>query len=416
MALTSIGFQKTPARPVQITFAANTNLPNPNQTLGLIGHMGPTSGAPVSGVASGSSVPYSVVPMANVADPVAGATEANAKFGAGSELAKMVIAAINANFDEGNANFPMITCVPLAQTDVGFGAANVAGTPAALAACDKFECEFLVSPYDGAVDPQPVNNPLTKLLITQATAMSGPSRVQNNQFGTFAVTLNRSVTSPANLPKYDTQYITTAWLRDTNTRVYSIGEDAAAYAALVAGGVVPFNSVDDTIIGGVAAPSSMNDWITVGAGLESEAALNQGWTPLRVLPTGDVAIVRSVTARLTSDGTTPVLSYYDVQDFQVLYFLRKAIKQRYSQPDFTNVKLSEQKLKDGKAAVVALLSSFEDQGMVQAVAQLAPLVQVQGNATDRSRMDVFVPTNVVPNLHVIATNLQATTEFDVVSA
>lgn len=414
MALTNIGFQKTPARPVQISFAANTNLPNPNQTLGLIGHMGPTEGAAVSGVASGSAIPYSVVPLSNVADPVAGATEANAKFGQGSELAKMVIAAIKANASLGNSNFPQITAIPLAQTDADFGPLNAASVPKGLAAADKFECEFLVSPYDGAIAATPVGNPLTQLLITQATAMSGPSRVQNSQFGTFAVALNRAVTDPALLPKYDTQYFTGAWLRDTSTRTYSVAEDAAAYAAILAGNTVPFNPVDNAPIGSMPVPAVQTDWITVGAGLESEACLNQGWSPLRVLPAGQVAIVRSVTSRLTTgDGVTSVLSYYDVQDFQVLYFFRKAVFQRFNQTDFTNQKASASKARVTKTEVVRLASSFEDQGMFQAVAQLAPLVEVQVNATDRSRFDVFVPVNVVPGLHVIATNMQATTEFDV---
>jgi phage tail sheath gpL-like len=411
MALTSIGFQKTPARPVEVTFAANTNLPNPNQTLGLIGHMGPTGGAAVSGVASGSSVPYSVVPMANVADPVAGATEANAKFGEGSELAKMVIAAIKANFELGSSNFPQITCVPLAQTDADFGTLNVAGTPSGLAAADKFECEFLVSPYDGQ------GSVLTLQLVAQARAMSGATRVQNSQFGTVAVAFNRSVADPTTLVKYDSQFLSPAWLRDSDVAApKSIGEMAAAYAAILGANAIPFNPVDNNEIGDVLAPAKQSDWITVGAGLESEAALLRGWSPLRVLPNGSVAIVRSVTSRLTTgDGVTSVLSYYDVQDFQVLYFFRKAVVNRFNQTDFTNQKASQGEAKLARNEIIRLASAFEDQGMFQAVEQLAPLIQVERNAVDRSRFDVFIPVNVVPGLHVIATNVQATTEFDVVT-
>lgn len=413
MALTSIGSQKTPARPVEITFAAQGGLPNPNQTLALIGHMGPTGGAPVSGAASGSAVPYVPVVISNISDPTAGATEVNAKFGAGSEMAKMVIAAIKANFDEGNSNFPLITCVPLAQTDAGFGPLNVASTPAALAACDKFEAEFLVSPYDGAIDPAPVNNPLTQQLITQAQAMSGATRVQNGQFGTVAVAANAAVADGATLPKYDSQYFSGAWLRDS-APADSLAERAARYAAILGGNLIPFNPVDNAVIGDQAAPTKMADWITVGAGLESEAALNRGWSPLRVMPNGNVAIVRAVTARLyQSDGVTALTAYYDVQDFQVLYFFRKAVAARFNQPDFTNKKASAGEAKLAKNEVVRLASSFEDQGMFQQVALLAPQIQVERNVSDRSRFDVFIPVNVVPGLHVIATNVQATTEGDV---
>jgi phage tail sheath gpL-like len=418
MAVTSIGFQKTPARPTEITFAANTNLPDPNQTVGLIGHMGPTGGAAVSGVASGSAVPYSVVPMSNVAESVAGATEANAKFGEGSELAKMVIAAIKANEAVGSSNFPQITCIPLQQTDADFGELNVALKPKGLAAADKFECEFLVSPYDGE------DTVLGDQLEEQAQTMSGATRVQNGQYGTISVAFNRSVQDPSTLHKYDSQFICPAWLRDISdgsnpsfaAPAKSVAEMAAAVAAIMASGTVPFNPQDDKVMGDIDAPSNSEDWITVGAGLESEAALGRGWTPIRVLPNGDVSLVRTVTSRLTTgDGVTQVLSYYDVQDFQVLYFFRKAIVNRLNQPDFKNVKNSAQKRIDAKNAVVKLASDFEDQGMLQAVAQLAPLIVVEQNATDRSRMDIFIPVNVVPGLHVVATNIQATTEFDVIT-
>ena len=403
MALTSIGFQKTPARPVEITFAANGGLPNPNQTLGLIGHMGPTSGA-----GSGSAIPYQVVVINNVADATAGAAEANAKFGAGSELAEMVIAAIQANEAEGNANFPQITCVPLAQSDTDFGTPNGAGVGAALAACDKFECEFLVSPYDGN------NQTLTNKLIAQAKAMSAAGRFQNGQYGTIAVAANLSVTDPSTLFKYDTQYLSPVWLRDTGSNPYSLGELAAAYAALLGGNLVPFNPVDNSQVGDVTAPANNADWITVGAGLESESCLNQGWTPLRVLPNGQVAIVRSVTSRLTTgDGVTAVTAYYDVQDFQVLYFFRKTVAARFNQPDFTNVKASQGEATLARSEVIRLASEFEDQGMFQNVAGLAPQIVVERNASDRSRFDVFIPVNVVPGLHVIASNVQATTVGDV---
>lgn len=411
MALTSIGFQKTPARPVEITFAAEGGLPNPNQTLCLIGHMGAVSGgAPVSGIPSGTAVAYIPITINNVADPTAGANEANGYFGEGSELAKMVIAAIQANFQQGNANFPQIKCVPLAQVDTDFGPNNGAGVPKALAACDTFEAEFLVSCYDGQNQQA-----LTSALVQQAQAMSGPARVENGQYGTIAVAANQDTVSPATLFRYDSQYLSPIWFRDTATsKPKSLGELAAAYAAILGGNLIPFNPLDNSVIGDIEAPVTMTDWITVGAGLESESCLGRGWTPIRVMPNGDVAIVRSVTARLFQpDGVTAVQAYYDVQDFQVLYFFRKAVKARYSQPDFTNVKASSGEAKLARSEVIRLASAFEDQGMFQNVAGLAPKVKVERNASDRSRFDVFIPVNVVPGLHVIATNVQATTEGDV---
>lgn len=410
MALTSIGIQKTPGRPTEVTFAAAGGLPNPNQTINLIGHMGPTGGIAVSGVASGTAVPYNVTTINNVSDPTAGATEANAKFGLGSELAKMVIACIKANASIGASNFPMIIATPLAQADVDFGPLNGAGIPAALAAAERVESEFLVSPYDGN------GQTLTEQLVTAATLMSGATRTQNGQYGTIGVAANMSVQDPSTLFKYDTQYLSAVWFRNSAPAL-SIAELAAAYAGTLGGNAVPFNPLDGLQIGSIAAPASNSDWITVGAGLESESSLNRGWTPLQVLPNTNVVVVRSVTTRITTgDGVTATTAYYDVQDFQVLYFLRKAVVSRFNQPDMQRVKASNAEGKIVRGEVIAILSLLEDQGMLQAVEQLSPQVVLERNVSDRSRFDVFIPVNVVPGLHVIASNISAGTQFDSFSA
>jgi len=155
----------------------------------------------------------------------------------------------------------------------------------------------------------------------------------------------------------------------------------------------------------------------VGAGLESEAVLNKGYTPLWVTPNGEVAFVRTVTGRLSTDGSgdAPVTAYYDVQDFQVLYFWRKTLYTRFSQPDFKQRKASAGAAQDVKSEAIRLATAFEDQNMFQAVGLLAKQFKVERNISDRHRFDVLTPVNVIPGLHVIATNVRATTEFDTVT-
>lgn len=77
MALTSIGQQKTPGRPVEITFAPELGLPSDSQQLLLIGRS-----------ASGTTGVNTIIQVNNVADVAAAEAEAELKFGAGSELAK----------------------------------------------------------------------------------------------------------------------------------------------------------------------------------------------------------------------------------------------------------------------------------------------------------------------------------------
>lgn len=393
MALTSIGSQKTPGRPVEITFDADLGLPSDLQELCLIGH-----------AASGATGINTVITINNVADLSAASGEVATKFGDGSELALMVLAAVRAN--SGGSTFPAIKCVPLDSTETAFGTSD-----AALTAASKVKAEFLVSCYDG------MDSTLRDSLKDTALLMSGAQRVHNNQFGTFGVVFNRSESDPSNLDMFDTQFVIGVWLPDTGTPAYSIGEMAAAAAAKMASNLIPFNPLDSVTIVGIDAPENTSDWPTVGAGLESETALNKGWTPLFVKPNGEVAFVRTVTGRISADGTgVPVVqSYYDVQDFQVLYFWRKTVFTRFSQPDFKQRKASADTGKEIKSECIRLATAFEDQQMFQAVSLLSKSFQVEKNVSDRHRFDVKTPVNVIPGLHVIATNVVATTEFDVVT-
>lgn len=395
MALTSIGQQKTPGRPVEITFDGETGLPSDQQELLLIGHAAP-----------GTTGTDSVIVISNVASVEGASTEASAKFGAASELTKMIVAAVRAN--SGGSTFPAIKVVPLTSTETSI-------PQAAQNAILRVKAEYVVSPYD--MQSQATRDILKSL----AQTMSGAQRTSNNQFGTIGVAANMAVSDPSLLFKFDTQFLEGAWFRDTGTgqdlNAYLLAEVAAAQAAILASNGVPFNPVDDLTIPGIPAQKKTSDWITVGAGLESETCLNQGWTPLYTKPNTEVAFVRSVTGRLSADGTgTPVVtSYYDVQDFNVLYFWRKTLYTRFRQPDFTRRKASAGVAALIKSEAIRLARLFEDQGMFQAVGELAKEFQVERNISDRSRFDIRTPVNVIPGLHVIATNVVATTRFDVVT-
>ncbi len=404
MSLTDIADQRTPARPVEIAFAASTALPSANQNVLLIGHT-------ASGSATGTTAYYTVKTINNSADADAGFLEAEGYFGVNSELAKMVKAAINAN--AGNSNFPQLKAVSLPYAQTGFGPADEALTSVA-----RVQAEFVVSCYDG-------NDSTTRNKLKATTLlMSGAQRVENGQFGSIGVVFNRSVTDPSSLPLFDSQYVAGFSLRDTSTGALgfaaptkSIGEMAAACAALIAGNAAPFNPLDDVTINNVDAPTNPADFYSVGSGLESETALNQGWTPLKVKPNGEVAFVRTITGRISADGSgLPVLTaYYDIQDFQVLYFWRKTLWTRWSQPDLKTAKASADTGKLILSEAIRLAQAFQDQNMFQAVDQLAKQFQVERSTSDRHRFDVLTPVNVIPGLHIIATKILATTLFDTLS-
>lgn len=392
MALTGIGSQLTPATPIEITFAASLGLPSDVQEMVLIGHKLLTP--------SGSQPVYKVVTINNVADAALAKVEAEEKFGAGSEISKMIIAAAKAN--AGRSNFAAIKAIALDSADTEFGPADEA-----LTALAKVKADIIVSPYDGATDLGNVDK-----IEAVARLMSGASRVDNNQFGSVAIAANQSVTDPSNLPSKDSQFFAPVYLRDSAPTL-SLGELAAAYAAIVAGNAFPFNPLRNVALNGVPAPADSAENLSFGAGLESETALVKGWSPLKVLPNGSVTIQRSRTSRITTgDGITTVSSYFDIQDFQVLYFWRKTIFTRNNQSDFTQIKASADAAKKLKGEMIRLAKIFESQNAFQAVDILAPKFLVERNASDRSRLDYVTPTNVIPGLYVTAGNIVATTEGD----
>lgn len=396
MALTSIGSQKTPGRPIELTFEAELGLPNDNQRVCLIGHA--PSGFPASGL-------YKCTTISNVADEAAASGEMITKgFGAESELTKMVLSAVRAN--AGGSTVPPLSVIALAAADTDFGTAD-----AALTELKRCGAEFAVSCYDGQTAA------LRNKLKDAALTMSGAQRVENAQFGTFGVVANKNVSDPALLDKVDSQYIIGVWLRDAASAVSeTVAEVAAAAAARMAALTVPFNPLDDVSVGGLD-PQADSDKITKGAGLESETCLNQGWTPLYTKANDEVAFVRTVTARLSADGTgVPVVgAYYDVQDFMVLYFWRRTLFTRFSQTDMKRRKASDQAAQDILSELIRLATLFQDQGMFQAVDKLAKQFKVERNASDRHRMDYRTPVNVVPGLHVIAGNIAASTQFDTIT-
>lgn len=398
MSLTSLGDRKTPGRPIEIAYAPETGLPSNLQELMIIGHRG-------SGAASGSSgvTTYSMVQVSNVADVDAASGEVGAKVGYSSELLKMVLAAVRAN--QSGGVFPTIKMIPLAYGDTGFGASDEA-----LVTAKRYKAELLVSPYDGTDDT------LRDKIKAAAQVMSGPERVENNQFGTVAVVFNRDTVDPADLPAPDSQYLMPVWLRDTGSGddapAYSVAEMAAACAARAAGVVRPFKPLDNVTIDGIAAPAKQSDWPTVGYGLETETALAKGWTPLRVKANGEVAFVRTVTSRITNGNGVAVNAYYDLQDFQVLYDFRRTLFTRFNQPDLKLVKASQETAKQFKGEVLRLAQVYEDQGMFQNVSKLSKYFKVERSASDRHRFDILVPVNVVPGLHVVATRIEAGTLFD----
>lgn len=396
--------QKTPSRPIGLTFGESGELASDNQEVTLVGHL------PVEGNSLG---PYERYTVQNSGDPDAAFAELeDITGGEDSELTKMVIAAINANrvASEGATSFPRLHVIGIANGRPDFGPANEAMKEA-----DRYKTEYLVSPYDFSVDSN------RNLLRDQAIAMSSGLRTDNRQFGTFGVAFNRSIEDFADFPAMDKYNMILAYLRDTGAGDLapdlSIAECAAKVAARLASRLPPFNPMDSVSVGDLAVPKKKKDWLTIGGAMESEALLNKGILPLYSRPDGYSAFVRTVTTRIsTDDSATPnTYSYIDVQDFNVLFYWRRAQYERFAQRDWKERKASEKTAGDYLGELIKLGDAFQDGGMFQNMDKLAPLFKVGRSTTDRSKFLSRTPVNVIPGLHGLGNNTVAGTFFDTIS-
>ena len=393
MPLTDIANRKTPSTPIEITFGAQP-VATGTKFATLIGHKA-ASGA--------TAADFSVHVMQSVGDPVSAQKEVDLLAGTGSELGKMAYEFVQANAAvPGRSNFPAFRVVFLPNAEIAFGSSDDAIT-----AIKLLRSDLIVSPYDASQATL-----LTKL--TQLAALiSGPDRDLNGQFGTTIIAGSIVASATALLFNVDNQYALIPYLQDTTgTPSQAPAIIAAGAAAVLLQSSFPYFPLDGAQVGGLLPPVNASDRIAVGPTELSELALAAGLCPLQVDPAGRVKFIRTVTTRVTIDGTTPATAYFDWQDLVTLYDFREDTFLLLQQPQYKNKKASIDQAKKVKDGILQLAQEYEDAQAFQAVKQLAPQFIVQPSASSRGRFDFKIPVNVIPGLHVTAGNIEATTLFD----
>lgn len=392
--LTNIGDRLTPSTPTEITFGEIAS-GDGRKFATLIGHRA---------AAGGTGTNYAAYDVIQVGDPDAAKAEVDALAGADSELGKMAEAFVKVNSTQNRSNFRPFRVVILPNAETGYGPANEA-----LDTIKLLRSDLIVSPYEANSVPATLRTDLTDL----AALLSGPDRGPNGQFGTTVVMATFESSANAIAINADNQFLTIPWLRDTAlAKAQLVGVVAAAAAGLMLQLVFPYEGLDDEILGGILAPSQKSDYIQKGATELSEAGLQAGLAPLYVDPAGRVRMVRSRLSIVTRN-TIPVGSnYIDWQDYQVLYDFREDAYNMENGSQFKNKKANVNRARLLRDELVRLMDQYEVAEAFQNVKQLAKLLRLERNANDRSRFDYKLPVNVVPILHVIAGNIQATTLFD----
>lgn len=370
-----------------------------DNTLVMLGHMSLTGGTAVAGVPQ---------VINNFGDPAAAALECATYFGAGSEAGAMVVAAIQGVlFSSLSVKlFPAIKVIPLANAATSATLAATLGTLLTLPA------SYLVSCYPAtdAAGLTAVENYLT--------AIGGNDRGDNGQFGSFgfvATDVDTSVATPVGVGAAS-EKVCIPWLRDLAvTKANVISSVSSAYAAVCASLAVPYLPLDGITVGGLVPPTSSTDYHTAGDTGTAALGLSSGLSPLLITSGGKVMIARSITTLRTVSSVEDA-AYYDMQDWQVLYYLRKNAYNIASQPRYRQAKASIAKFQSLKSELIQLCKTLEGLDMLQYVDLLANQFTVDRSVQNRHAGLFRVPVNVIPGFHSKGIELDAGTQFDIVVA
>lgn len=388
----SFTFTRNPSTKVSVD-VQNSGLVAADNELVIIGHMATT------GSTATANAP---ILIDNYGDPVAVATECDAKFGAGAEVSEMVVAAVKANFysDQSSKAYPPIKVIPLAHADDGLAALLAAN---------------LAVPIPFGVIPYPASN-TTQMAAFKAhlQAISASDRGFNAQFGSFGFMATDEDTTAASTEGTTaaSEVLMIAWLRDlAGTKANKIHQVAAALAAVCAANGAPFMPLNDISVGGLVAPSAAADFHTSGDAGTVSLGLSAGLIPLYVDNTGAVRVSRSVTTRRSIVGVEDT-AYYDMQDWQGLYYYRKNAYVRAQSDVFKRAKASDRVLLALKSELIAIAKDFELQEIFQDVDKFADQFTVTRPLDNRFAGIYSIPVNVVPGFHNKGIALHGTTQFD----
>lgn len=393
----SFVFTRVPGTKTQVNIES-TSLQSAQNTLVIIAHKAATGGT------ASAYVPYSVQ---NAADPSLVVAELATQFGANSEISTMVVAAINAvlNSNLSTIAYPPIVVLPLAYADTS------SSLNATLQAQLSLSAPFIASCYAGT------DSAALTAVDGFVRAISGDSRGVNGQFGSFAFMgmIGSLSTCSAVATGEAYQGLLFPWLIDSaGTPANSVQKMAAATAAVSAANGLPFMPMTDVIVGGLVPPVAMSDWHTGGDSGTEALGLAAGLIPLMSGTNGKVTISRTVTSARRVSGT-PDADYFDLQDWQVLYYLRLLAYNLAQQPQFKIAKASDATAKALLSAIIDQCKILEgsDFQMLQYVDKLLSQFAYTRSAQNRAAFIYTIPVNVVPIFANKGINIIGTNSFDV---
>ena len=390
-------FSRNPSTKVNVKVIAS-GLVVANNSLVIIGNIG---------TAAGTAPLNAAISIDNYGDPIAAAAECVLKFGPGSQIQEQVVAAINGVLysDIQNPTFPPIIVVPMATN------ATSAALQTLLPNLLTMQAPYVTCAFKGT------DAVAEAALQSFVQALSAQDRGRLGQFGSFGFMALDEDTSTATAVGLNAASANMCfpWLRDlAAVKANAPHKVAAAYAAVCASLGIPYLPLDGVRVGGLVPVANALDRHTDGDVGTAALGLGSGVVPLFCVGSS-VTISRSITSQVTVSGIQDV-SYFDMQDWQVLYYLRLNAYSIAMQPRYRIAKNSSDKRNALKGELLEMCLTAQSLGMLQFVEKFAGLFTAAVSPTNRSASVYRVPVNVVPGFHNKGVEIDGTTQFDLVTA
>jgi phage tail sheath gpL-like len=167
------------------------------------------------------------------------------------------------------------------------------------------------------------------------------------------------------------------------------------------------------VIQGMKAPPPASQFTFA----QIQALLSSGIACFTYGADGTVSICRAITTYQTDSSGTPDASYLDCETMFALASFVRFIRNRL-QSKFARAKLAKDGTNFGagssaivtpniaRAEVIAAFDAMIDLGWVQDLAGFQAALVVEINPNDPTRLDMLIPANIIPGLHILASQTQ----------
>src|SRR3990172_6677383 len=178
---------------------------------------------------------------------------------------------------------------------------------------------------------------------------------------------------------------------------YNVAAAVASVLASTSDSALPFNGVQLTGITPAPVVSRLSR-------TQQESLMTKGCTPIEVGQGSASQIVRTITTFMTQSGA-PSIALLDVNVILILDYTRLAIRTRLLQ-QFPRQKFTDRAISQIRSAIISVLKNEEQLEILQDINANIPGLILERNIQDNTRLDIAIPSPIVPGLYIIAAELR----------